>query len=134
MLLRHLIITSFFKNKCYRVFFITSLRVLLRHFVCGHPTWKPGGGKNASNLRGRKFIGTNPRGVHAASRGEIWRVEIPLYRGSNTTTDLVIYTVCSTVPPNVVQSRSCSYAQYIATRTRIYISCVLMFTCTYICL
>ena len=53
--------------------------------MCGHPTWKPGGGKNASNLRGRKFLGTNPRGVHAASRGKIWRVEMTVNRGSNTT-------------------------------------------------
>ena len=40
--------------------------------------------------------------------------------------DLVIYTVCSTVPLNVVQSRSCSYAQFIATRMYVYISFVLI--------
>ena len=31
-----------------------------------------------------------------------------------------MYTVCSAVPLNVVQSRSCSYAQFIATRMSIH--------------
>ena len=67
MLLRHFVITSFLNV-------ITSSRV------------EPArGGKNALNLPGEKFIPSNPRGVHAASRGEIWRVEMVVYRGSNTT-------------------------------------------------
>ena len=85
MLLRHLIITSFFKNKCYRVFFyyvtsciITSLRVRGNRRE----------GKTPQTYGGRKFIGTNPRGVHAASRGEIWRVEKTANRGSNTTNQI----------------------------------------------
>ena len=67
MLLRHLIITSFFKNKCYRVFFyyvtsciITSLRVRAPYVETGgrEKRLKPTGEKIFRDKSTRR-----PRGV-----------------------------------------------------------------------
>ena len=38
-----------------------------------------------------------------------------------------MYTVCSVVPLNVVQSRSCSYAQFIATRMSMHFMCAYVY-------
>ena len=52
-------------------------------------SWKPGGReKTRETYGGRKFIASNPRGVHTASRGEIWRVESMVNGGYSTTYEI----------------------------------------------
>ena len=79
----NLVITSFcyyviIKNKCYYVIL----------FECVEPArirGNRGEGKTPETYGGRKFIASNPRGVHAVRQVHAPCVEMPVNRGSITT-------------------------------------------------
>ena len=49
--------------------------VLLRHFVCGNPTWNRGVGNTRETYVGREFIGPNPRKARGLGTPRGRRVE-----------------------------------------------------------
>ena len=92
---------SFFKNKCY---YVTSCLIWVRDndVMRGTLVLVETGGreKSVKPTGGEKFIASNPRGVHAASRGEIWRVESMVNGGYSTTNNVSTLTMNLRIKPN----------------------------------